>query len=80
MSRSSTISERATVIPPPVKGCLMLNASPMRRAPGVGLGIAGIVLFGMDRMFPFSMAARNEACIFSGSCNHSNNSQVLVMI
>ena len=31
----------ATVIPPPVSGCRMLNASPSSTAPGVRLGAAG---------------------------------------
>ena len=36
------MSERATVIPPPVKGCLMLNESPNKIAPGVGRGQAAM--------------------------------------
>jgi hypothetical protein len=46
----------------------MLNASPIRRAPGLGTGTAGMLLFGIDRIFPFSTAARNDACNFSGNC------------
>lgn len=52
------MSERATVIPPPVKGCLMLNESPNKSAPGVGRGVAGMLLFCIVLMFPFSTAAR----------------------
>lgn len=51
------MSEKATVIPPPVRGCLMLNASPIKSAPGVGRGAAGMLLFGIDLMFPLSTAA-----------------------
>jgi hypothetical protein len=51
------MSERATVIPPPVKGCLMLKESPNKIAPGVGRGFAAMLLFCMDLMFPLSIAA-----------------------
>lgn len=60
-SRRRTISDRATVIPPPVKGWRILNASPNRSAPGVGRGLAGMLLFGMVLMFPLSTAAINAS-------------------
>lgn len=55
------MSDNATVIPPPVKGCRMLNASPIKSAPGVGCGAAGMLLFGIVLMLPLSMAAMNES-------------------
>jgi len=61
------MSDKATVIPPPVKGWRMLKASPMRRAPGVGYGDAGMLLFGMLLMFPLSTAAIKEACNSGGT-------------
>ena len=54
----TTTSEKATVIPPPVKGCRILNASPIRSAPGVGRGAPGMLLFGIVFMFPFSIDAK----------------------
>jgi hypothetical protein len=62
------MSDNATVIPPPVKGCLMLNASPIKSAPGVGCGSAGMLLFGIVLMLPLSMAATNELYISGGIC------------
>ena len=53
-----TTSENATVMPPPVKGWRMLNASPSNTAPGVRDGFAGIVLFRIDLNAPFFTAAR----------------------
>ena len=35
----------------------MLNASPIKSAPGVGSGAAGMLLFVIDFMFPLSTAA-----------------------
>jgi hypothetical protein len=55
------MSDNATVIPPPVKGCRMLNASPINSAPGVGSGAAGILLFGIVLMLPLSIAAMKES-------------------
>jgi len=55
------MSDNATVIPPPVKGCLILNASPIKSAPGVGSGAAGMLLFGIVLMLPLSMAAMKES-------------------
>lgn len=63
------MSERATVMPPPVRGCLMLTASPIRRTPGVGRGAAGMLLFGIDFMFPLSAAAIKAAYSSGGTCN-----------
>lgn len=68
-SRSTTISASATVIPPPVKGCRMLNASPKRSAPGVDCGAAGMLLFVVLFMFPFSIAAMKAAYNSGGSWN-----------
>ena len=56
--RSTTTSDRATVIPPPVKAFLMLNASPIKRAPAVGQGVPDVVLLGIDLMFPFLIEAK----------------------
>jgi len=53
------MSDKATVIPPPVKGCLILNASPNKRAPGVDWGVAGMLLLVIVLIFPFSIAAMN---------------------
>lgn len=58
--RSQKISQynniKATVIPPPVKGCRILNESPSKRAPGVVDGAAGMLLLFIVLMFPFSIA------------------------
>jgi hypothetical protein len=63
-----TTSENATVIPPPVNGCLMLNASPNNTAPGVRFGDAGMVLLRMDLNWPFATARRSGSRNFSGTC------------
>jgi len=55
------MSDNATVIPPPVKGCLILNAPPIKSAPGVGCGAAGMLLFGIVLVLPLSMAAMKES-------------------
>lgn len=70
------MSERATVMPPPVRGCRMLKASPMRRAPGVGCGAAGMLRFGWVLMFPFSIAAINDSYNSSGSCKQKQKKLV----
>lgn len=67
------MSERATVMPPPVRGCLMLTASPIRRTPGVGRGAAGMLLFGIDFMFSLSAAAIKEAYSSGGTCKQFAN-------
>lgn len=46
---------------PPVTGCLILNASPKRRAPGVEWGAAGMLLLGIVRIFPLLMAEMKES-------------------
>lgn len=51
-----TTSDKATVIPPPVKGCRILNESPSKIAPGVGCGAAGMLLLAIVFMFPSSTA------------------------
>ena len=61
------MSESATVIPPPVKGWRMLKASPIRRAPGVGCGAAGMLLFGIVLILPRSIAERNGSWSTLGS-------------
>jgi hypothetical protein len=63
-----TTSENATVMPPPVKGWRMLNASPSNTAPGVRDGLAGIVLFRIDLNAPFFTAARSGSRSFAGTC------------
>lgn len=46
----------------------MLNASPRRRAPGVGMGSAGMLRFGIVLMLPFSTAERKASRISIGTC------------
>lgn len=66
-SRMKHTSLSATVIPPPVNGCRIFSASPKIIKPGVLFDEAGRKEFGIDRNWPLSNAASNEARASSGS-------------
>ncbi|WRX15159.1 hypothetical protein QQP08_007646 [Theobroma cacao] len=70
----TTTSDSATVIPPPVIGCRILNASPIKSAPGVGSGAAGMVLFAIVLMlFCFSTAEIKAVYSSGGICMERQN-------
>ena len=52
----------------PVRGCLMLKASPSSSAPGVWMGAAGMSLFCMLRMRPALTASRKGSRSCCGTC------------
>ena len=55
----------------PVRGCLMLKASPSSSAPGVWMGAAGMSLFCMLRMRPALTASRKGSRSCCGTCSGS---------
>ena len=59
-SANKTASLNATVIPPPVNGCLMLSASPIEIKPAIRLMRGGSHEFGMLRNLPALRARAND--------------------
>jgi hypothetical protein len=77
MSHSRLVSEKATVMPPPVSGCRMLKASPSMSAPAGCSGWLVTCLFCMHRMRPCLTAASKAVRRQSGTCRDAEGRSVL---
>src|SRR5262249_21068895 len=71
-------SVKATVIPPPVKGCRIFNESPMSTVPGFSFGLAGLQWLGITFILPSSTAALYDGLTLSGNWGPITSRKVAV--